>query len=55
MAGETPITVIGNLVQDPELRNVGKGTVCDFRIASTPRTYNRASQQWEDGSTLFLT
>ena len=55
MAGETPITVIGNLVQDPELRNVGKGIVCDFRIASTPRTYNRTSQQWEDGSTLFLT
>lgn len=54
MAGETPITVIGNLVQDPELRNTGKGTVCDFRIASTPRTYNRTTQQWEDGSTLFL-
>lgn len=55
MAGETTITVIGNLVADPELRTVGNGsTVCDFRIASTPRTYNRQTQQWTDGQALFL-
>ncbi|MDD6461084.1 MAG: single-stranded DNA-binding protein [Bifidobacteriaceae bacterium] len=55
MAGETQITVVGNLVADPELRTVGNGnTVCDFRIASTPRTYNRQTQQFEDGQALFL-
>lgn len=55
MAGETVITVIGNLVDDPEIRYTPSGVaVANFRIASTPRTYNRQSGQWEDGETLFL-
>ena len=54
--GETPITIIGNLVADPELRFTSSGTpVASFRIASTPRTYNRDTGQWEDGEGLFLT
>lgn len=56
MAGETPITVIGNLVADPELRFTPSGAaVCNFRVASTPRSFNRESNQWEDGQPLFLT
>lgn len=56
MAGETPITVIGNLVADPELRYIPSGAaVANFRIASTPRTYNRQTNQWEDQEALFLT
>ena len=56
MAGETPITVIGNLVADPELRYIPSGAaVANFRIASTPRTYNRQTGQWEDQEALFLT
>lgn len=55
MAGETPITIVGNLTADPELRTTGNGgTVVNFTIASTPRTYNRNSGQWEDGDALFL-
>lgn len=54
--GDTPITVVGNLVADPELRFTPSGAaVANFRIASTPRMYNRDTQQWEDGEALFLT
>ena len=56
MAGETVITLIGNLVDDPELRFTPSGAaVASFRVASTPRTYDRASGEWKDGETLFLT
>ena len=56
MAGETVITVIGNLVDDPELRYTPSGAaVAKFRIASTPRTFDRESGQWRDGEALFLT
>ena len=55
MAGETTITIIGNLTGDPELRTIGSGaTVASFTIASTPRSYNRNSGQWEDGQALFM-
>lgn len=55
MAGETVITVIGNLTADPELRAIGSGaSVASFTIASTPRTFNRQSGQWEDGQALFM-
>ncbi|QNQ91274.1 single-stranded DNA-binding protein [Corynebacterium poyangense] len=54
--GETSITVIGNLVDDPELRYTpSNAAVANFRIASTPRFYNRDTGQWEDGDALFLT
>lgn len=54
--GDTPITVVGNLVADPELRFTPNGAaVANFRIASTPRTFNRDTNQWEDGEALFLT
>lgn len=54
--GDTPITVVGNLVADPELRFIPSGAaVANFRIASTPRVFNRESNQWEDGEALFLT
>ncbi|MGA5374217.1 single-stranded DNA-binding protein [Streptomyces griseoincarnatus] len=56
MAGETQITVVGNLVDDPELRFTPSGAaVAKFRIASTPRTFNKTTNQWEDGEPLFLT
>src|SRR3954466_8450428 len=56
MAGDTQITVVGNLVDDPELRFTPSGAaVANFRIASTPRTFNRQTNEWEDGDTLFLT
>jgi single-strand DNA-binding protein len=56
MAGETTITVIGNLVDDPELRFTPSGApVANFRIASTPRTFDRQSNEWKDGDALFLT
>lgn len=56
MAGETPITIIGNIVAEPELRFTPAGAaVCNFRVASTPRTYNKQIQQWEDGEAMFLT
>jgi single-strand DNA-binding protein len=55
MAGETVITIIGNLVDDPELRFTPSGAaVANFRIASTPRTFDRQSGEWRDGETLFL-
>jgi single-strand DNA-binding protein len=55
MAGETTITVIGNLTDDPELRFTTSGAaVAKFRIASTPRTLDRASGEWKDGEPLFL-
>jgi single-strand DNA-binding protein len=55
MAGEITITVIGNLVEDPELRFTPAGAaVANFRIASTPRTFDKQSQEWKDGETLFL-
>ena len=55
MAGETTITVIGNLTNDPELRFTPSGSaVATFTIASTPRTFDRASNEWKDGETLFL-
>ena len=55
MAGETIITITGNLTRDPELRTVGSGsTVVNFTIASSTRTFNRNTNQWEDGDTLFM-
>ena len=55
MANDTQITVIGNLTADPELRFTQSGVaVASFTIASTPRTYNKQTQQWEDGEALFL-
>lgn len=55
MAGDTVITVIGNLVDDPELRFTPSGAaVANFRIASTPRTFDRQSNEWKDGEALFL-
>ena len=56
MAGETVITVVGNLVDDPELRFTPSGAaVANFRIASTPRTLDRQTNEWKDGDSLFLT
>ena len=55
MAGETVITVIGNLTNDPELRFTPSGAaVAGFTVASTPRTLDRESNQWKDGDPLFL-
>lgn len=55
MAGETTITIVGNLTADPELRTIGSGaTVASFTIASTPRSFNRNTNQWEDGQALFM-
>src|ERR1700709_2046120 len=55
MAGETVITVIGNLTSDPELRFTPSGAaVANFTVASTPRTFDRQSQEWKDGEALFL-
>ena len=55
MAGETVITVVGNLVDDPELRFTPSGAaVANFRIASTPRTFDRQTNEWKDGEALFL-
>ena len=55
MAGETVITVVGNLVDDPELRFTPSGAaVANFRVASTPRTFDRQSREWKDGEALFL-
>lgn len=54
--GDTNITVVGNLVDDPSLRFTPSGAaVANFRIASTPRSFNRQTSQWEDGEALFLT
>lgn len=55
MAGETIITVVGNLTSDPELRFTPSGAaVANFTIASTPRTFDKASNEFKDGETLFL-
>ena len=55
MAGETIITVVGNLTADPELRYTQTGlAVANFTIASTPRNFDRASNEWKDGEALFL-
>ena len=56
MAGETQITVVGNLVDDPELRFTANGVaVANFRVASTPRTFDRQAGEWKDGEAMFLT
>jgi single-strand DNA-binding protein len=56
MAGETVITVVGNLTADPELRFLPNGTaMVKVTVASTPRTLDRESGQWKDGDPLFLT
>ena len=55
MAGETVITVVGNLTADPELRYTQNGLpVANFTIASTPRNFDRAANEWKDGEALFL-
>jgi single-strand DNA-binding protein len=56
MAGDTVITLVGNLVDDPELRFTPSGVaVAKFRIASTPRTFDKQANEWKDGESLFLT
>lgn len=55
MAGETVITIVGNLTGDPELRFTPSGAaVANFTVASTPRTFDRNSNEWKDGETLFM-
>jgi single-strand DNA-binding protein len=55
MAGETPITVVGNLTADPELRFTPSGAaVANFTVASTPRTFDKQTNEWKDQETLFL-
>ncbi|MFP5359778.1 MAG: single-stranded DNA-binding protein [Actinomycetes bacterium] len=55
MAGDTQITVVGNLTGDPELRFISSGAaVVNFTVASTPRTFDRQSNEWKDGETLFM-
>jgi single-strand DNA-binding protein len=55
MAGETVITVVGNLTDDPELRFTPSGAaVASFTVASTPRTFDKNSNEWKDGDALFL-
>ncbi len=55
MAGDTIITVVGNLTADPELRFTASGAaVANFTVASTPRTFDRATSDWKDGEALFL-
>ena len=55
MAGDTTITVVGNLTADPELRFTPSGAaVANFTVASTPRIYDRQSGEWKDGDALFL-
>src|SRR3954466_8410293 len=55
MAGETVITVVGNLTDDPELRFTPSGAaVANFTVASTPRTFDRQTNEWKDGDALFL-
>ncbi|WP_020502333.1 single-stranded DNA-binding protein [Sciscionella marina] len=55
MAGETTLTIVGNLTADPTLRFTQDGTsVANFNVASTPRTFDRAAGEWRDGDTLFL-
>lgn len=55
MAGETPITLVGNLTADPDLRFTPSGAaVASFTVASTPRTFDRQSNEWKDGDAMFL-
>lgn len=55
MASETPITLVGNLVDDPVLRHTASGVpVASFRVASTARVFDRDTQSWRDGDTLFM-
>lgn len=55
MAGDTTITIVGNLTADPELRFTPSGAaVANFTVASTPRIYDRQSGEWKDGEALFL-
>lgn len=55
MAGDTVITVIGNLTSDPELRFTPSGAaVCNFVVASTPRKFDKAAGEWKDGEALFM-
>lgn len=55
MAGETVVTVVGNLTADPELRFTPSGAaVASFTVASTPRTFDKASGEWKDGDALFM-
>ena len=54
--GDTQITLVGNIASDVELRFTPSGApVANFRVASTPRTYNKQTSQWEDGEAMFLT
>lgn len=55
MAGDTTLTLVGNLVDDPELRFTPSGVaVANFRVASTPRVFDRQSNEWKDAESLFL-
>jgi single-strand DNA-binding protein len=55
MAGDTTITIIGNITNDPELRFTPSGAaVANFTVASTPRAFDRQSNEWKDGETLFM-
>jgi single-strand DNA-binding protein len=55
MAGDTVLTIIGNLTADPELRFTPSGAaVCNFTVASTPRAYDKTTDDWKDGETLFM-
>ena len=55
MASDTILTVVGNLTSDPELRSASSGAaVANFTVASTPRTFDRQSNEWKDGDTLFM-
>lgn len=55
MAGDTQITVVGNLTGDPELRFIQSGAaVVNFTVASTPRSFDRQTNEWKDGETLFM-
>ncbi|HKJ11808.1 MAG TPA: single-stranded DNA-binding protein [Ornithinimicrobium sp.] len=55
MAGETPLTLVGNLTGDPELRFTPSGAaVANFTVASTPRTFDRQTSEWKDAETLFM-
>ena len=56
MAGDTQICLVGNLVDDPELRFTAQGVaVANFRVASTPRTFDKQAGEWKDGESMFLT
>ena len=55
MSGETVVTIIGNLTEDPTLRFIPSGAaVCNFTIAATPRSFDKQSGEWKDGQALFL-